>query len=92
MQHKFDCPEEDCPGVVLVDLEWEDPDPSYGADADGNRGMYVAGYWSGEAEDTCSAGHTFTPQEREDIATDAANDQPEPEEEYWGPDGPDDDY
>ncbi len=67
-------------------LEWEPPDPSYGADADGNRGMYLRGYWDAQVSDACTAGHALTQREREDIEQDAIDNQADPADEYDGPD------
>ncbi len=81
---------EDCEGVVTVTLEYEPGDNRYGADADGNRGIRVAGYWSGTSADACSLGHTLTTAEQEDLQNEAEQtESPEPDE-YWGPE-PDDD-
>lgn len=81
-----------CEGKVVVGLVWEPPDPHYGADADGNRGMYVAGYWSvGDIPPKCDVcGFEFTPAGIQQIEKDAA----EQAESFdidprW--DGPDDD-
>lgn len=82
--------DQDCDGKVTVVLDYEPADPHYGADADGNRSMYVAGYWYGTADDTCTLGHKLTAEEMKDIEEDAVKNVPEPEDEYWGPDGPDD--
>lgn len=37
------CPIEDCEASWLLRSEREPDDPNYGADADGNRGMFVRG-------------------------------------------------
>lgn len=82
-----DCPRDDCEGKVSVTLEYEPPDPHYGADADGNRGMYVAGYWDGTAADTCTLGHKLTVAETDVIEYGAVHDAiSDPEDEYYGPD------
>ncbi len=91
-----DCPREDaegdeCEGVVNVTLEWEPGDRNYGADADGRRGVFVSGYWESEAAESCSRGHALTLGERESVGILAA-DETDHEDEYYGPDGPDDDY
>lgn len=68
------CPVEGCtgpdgalePGVVVVELEWEPADHHYGADADGNRGVYVPGYWYDvETSATCSKGCELTERDRD---------------------------
>ncbi len=88
------CPHDDCEGQVVVEVEFEPGDPNYGADADGRRGVAVAGYWSATAADTCSLGHVLDADAKSDVCQDAtwqaAHDQ---EDEYYGPDGPnDEDY
>ncbi len=69
-------------------MDYEPADPNYGADADGNRGMYVAGYWSGSCDDSCSEGHTLTADEQEQVNTEAAadftaEDEAENEQDWW---------
>ncbi len=88
------CPRDECEGAVAVALEWEPADPSYGADADGNRGVYVRGYWSASvAGNACSLGHVLHAAEVAEIEKDAADNAPsDDEDEYYGPDGPDDGY
>ncbi len=88
-----DCPRDDCEGKVLVTLEYEPPDNNYGADADGNRGTYVGGYWIAFGSGACSLGHTLSGDEEAAIEQDAVDNAPNQyEDEYYGPDGPDDDY
>ncbi len=94
---EFDCPRGDCMGLVTVTLEWEAPESNYGADADGNRGIYVAGYWSADVADTCSLGCIggWTEKEVADFEHDAISDAPtrddaddrfdeDPREYDWG--------
>jgi len=86
------CPHDDCEGEVVVELEYEPADNSYGADADGRRGIHVDGYWCAIAADSCTLGHALAADELAAIEQDAAGNAPDPEDEYNGPDGPDDDY
>ena len=61
-----DCIDKD----IEVVLDREPDDPNYGADADGNRGIFVAGYWYTEtaAPDKCATcGHVYTDEERKEI-------------------------
>ena len=39
-----ECPT--CGAELKISASWEPADPNYGADADGNRGMYIPGYYS----------------------------------------------
>lgn len=51
---------------IEITLAYEKPDYNYGADADGNRGIYVAGYWYPEdsVPEHCPAcGTQFTADE-----------------------------
>ncbi len=80
------CPRDECEGTVKVTLEWEPPESNYGADADGNRGMYVAGYWCAYPDELCSLWHTLTDDERDSIGQDAEANAGEADEEYSGPD------
>lgn len=85
---------EDCVGVVKVELEYEPPDNNYGADADGNRGIRVPGYWSAYDVESCTLGHTLTEAEQAEIKRDAEYDavdefDPAYDSEYGG-DGPED--
>ncbi len=84
------CPRPDCEGEVAVTLEWEPADWNYGADADGNRGMYVRGYyWSAATGPSCSEGHVFFADERvvlDKVAADEAGDYYAIEDEYDSPD------
>lgn len=78
-----------CESEIEVECEVEPADPSYGADADGNRGMYVGAYVQWDEDwipPACPEGHTFTDEERKELAKDLeskANDYdlspPEPE-------------
>lgn len=82
-----DCPREGCEGFVQVSLEYEPPDPHYGMDADGNRGIYVAGYWSAEADDTCSLGHVLIGAELLQLQTEAEEAVEDcDDDDYDGPD------
>lgn len=78
-----------CEGEIEVTLEYEPADPHYGADRDGNRGMYQPGYWSGTSEDSCSEGCILTQEEQDSAAEEAASDlaaEQEADAEYYGPD------
>ena len=55
-----------CEAELEVELAWEPADRNYGADADGNRGVYVPGYWYFETSppETCpECGYTYTAEE-----------------------------
>ncbi len=84
------CPREDCEGTVQVSLEWEPGDPRYGADSDGNRGIAVRGYWIADAAVVCSLGCVLTEQEVKSVESESENNEPDPEDDYYGPDGPED--
>lgn len=74
---------------MAVTLEYEPGDNNYGADADGNRGIYVRGYWSGTAADACTLGHTLTPKEQSELQEQAgyeAGSVDWGDDEYDGPD------
>jgi hypothetical protein len=56
-----------CDAEFSLDLQYEEGDAAYGADADGNRGINVPGYfeWCGEIPDKCSeCGHVYTEDEK----------------------------
>ena len=90
------CPNEEC--ELELNVGYEPPDYNYGADADGNRGMYVAGYAYLEYEvpavcPTCK--HEFDPEELkalEDAAEkaikDAGKDDVEPDYDDYYDDEP----
>jgi hypothetical protein len=63
----FNCPREGCEGTFEdVECEVEPGDPNYGADADGNRGIYLPASLNAPSYDgeECSEGHTMdTPEE-----------------------------
>ncbi len=82
---------EDCEGTVTVDMEYEPEDRNYGADRDGNRGRVVGGYWSATAADACSLGCVLDDDAKADVAKDAIwQAEHDRADEYYGPDGPDD--
>lgn len=85
----LNCPR-DCEGEVVVSLEYEPADPDYGADADGNRGIYVRGYWTMYGADpVCSTGHTLTAEEQKEIIEQAESADEEEQgcgDYYDGPD------
>ena len=59
-----------CCAEFEIQLDREPDDPNYGADADGNRGIFVAGgwYWEGEVPTKCEeCGHEFTKEEMAQI-------------------------
>lgn len=66
-------PEEEadlCRDEIEVELEREPDDHNYGADADGNRGMFVSGYWFPETNppDKCeTCGRVYTAEDKEEI-------------------------
>ncbi len=87
------CPVDQCAGMVSVEIEYESADPNWGADADGRRGFYMAGYWGAVPADTCSLGCVLDADAKVDVAKDAMwQAEHDREDEYHGPDGPDDDY
>jgi len=47
----------ECGADIDVVTEWEDGDPRYGADRDGNRWMNVPGQWVGSHTTSCKKGH-----------------------------------
>jgi hypothetical protein len=54
------CITEDCEGRIALSIAYEPPDPSYGADADGNRGIYVPGFYYAEyTGEECTKGCKF---------------------------------
>lgn len=58
-----------CSAELLVHVDREPAEPNHGADADGNRGIYVPGYWFTEdfASSCAECGHVWTPAERAEI-------------------------
>ncbi len=82
------CPRDECEGVVKVELEYEPPDSMYGADADGNRGIAVRGYWTADAVTACSLGHELTDKEGDALRKEAEEDAGsyDPTDDYDGPD------
>lgn len=55
---------EECDGNILVELEWI-PGEIYGSDADGNRGIWIDGYWSWtNVADVCTKGHKVIDSEQ----------------------------
>lgn len=71
-------------GEVAVGLDWEPEDRSYGADADGRRGVYVAGYWyAAEVAETCSEGCTLTPEQYADAERRAAREARDYRGDEW---------
>lgn len=83
---------ETCIEEIEFDLAYEPADASYGADADGNRGMYVPGYFYPESDppEKCEeCGHFYSDEEKEEInklmeakANDYEVDPPEPDYDY----------
>ncbi len=81
------CPYDGCQGEVSVELEYEPADPNHGADANGNRGIYVAGSWSATVADTCSRGCALDADAVSDVSKDAIwQGERDREDEYYGPD------
>lgn len=79
------CPKDDCDGTVHASLAWEPPEPNYGADADGNRGMYVAGYWYVEdVGSTCNKGHTMDTDDAQVLSEEATA---RAQKDSWDDDG-----
>lgn len=64
------CITEDCEGRIALTIEYEPADPNYGADADGNRGIFVPGfYYASFIDRTCTKGCQF--DESSDAALEA---------------------
>jgi hypothetical protein len=62
-----------CDADFDIELEYEPADPHFGSDADGNRGVYIPGYYHqadvpGECP-VCKG--TFAPDELSDLINDA---------------------
>jgi len=87
---------EPCVDEIEVNLEYEPGEANYGADADGNRGISIPGYFYTEdsAPLKCEeCGHIYTDAERQEIQTKmekAANeyeyepDEPDYDDRYFG--------
>lgn len=83
---------------LSLGIDWESGERGYGADADGNRGIDIPGYFclSEEVPLTCPAcGYQFTDEERLAIQASAERDaanreydpgEPEPEDYEFDPD------
>lgn len=85
--------ETECEADVEVELAYEPPDPNYGADADGRRGIYVSGYFYVESiADTCAKGHVLTGEEEADVERRAEKEARDYEPEDTRDYEPDDDY
>lgn len=82
------CLNNGCDGTVRLNMEWEAPESNWGADADGNRGIYVAGHWNAYVQgNMCSKGHVLYPDEMMVIEQTAMDDaMQEMDDEYDGPD------
>lgn len=91
---------EPCACEIGLELAYEPGESNYGADADGNRGISIPGYFYVEDEipTKCSeCGHEFTMEELESLRKDADEgaseyevepDYPEPdydEDRHWHP-------
>lgn len=62
-----------CNAEVDVDIDVEPPDPNYGADRDGNRGVYMPGSVGIDqsAPDKCpECGYEYTKEEKQQIEDD----------------------
>jgi hypothetical protein len=76
MSHTITIPCRECGADIELACCWTPEERNYGADADGRRGICVPGYMSldDEIPDVCpddECGHTFTPDERDSLETDA---------------------
>lgn len=73
-----------CEGGLLVGLTWEPGESNWGADADGNRGIYVPGFWvPSEIPDKCdTCGFVFTDAGKEQIDKEAMEKAESLEEPY----------
>lgn len=97
------CPNEGCTGKVGIPLTWEPPEPNYGADADGNRGVSYPGFWYCDPmPENCSAGCVLTDAQQDALDSEAIAEAnsggdlacpifDEPDEDYYElvDDGPD---
>lgn len=86
------CPR--CEAEMVVEMEYEPADPSFGADADGNHGIYLFGYWSANDVPTCPNRCELDEGEQKDVAKAVQwceENAPNPDDEWFGPDGPDED-
>lgn len=78
----------ECGADVEVELTYEPPDSSYGADADGRRGVYVNGYWfvDGSIPDTCARKCVWTEEDAKEVDRRAEEEAEDYEEEVDYPD------
>lgn len=62
-----------CEAPIRFELDYEQADPHWGADADGNRGMYVPGYWylASVTPQQCPKGHDLTEDEQKGLEAEA---------------------
>jgi hypothetical protein len=59
-----------CEDTIEIELEYEPGESNYGADADGNRGISVSGYFYSDTEAPLKCeecGHIYSDEERADI-------------------------
>lgn len=80
-----------CDAEIELGLDYT-PGEMHGSDADGNRGVWHAGYyeWLGEIPATCTeCGHVYTEEEKERLAKEATQKSDEYDDT---PDYPDCDY
>lgn len=57
--------EENRESTITVQVGYEPPDPSYGADADGRRGTYIPGYFYAENIVPCVYKHELSTEVRQ---------------------------
>jgi hypothetical protein len=84
----------DCTEEIAVNLDWEPGESNWGADADGNRGIYVAGYFypcDDPPEKCARCGHFYTEEEKEEINK-LMEQKAEKYTEDYEPDYPEPDY
>jgi hypothetical protein len=62
----YDCPE--CGHEMGLIVAYEPPDPNYGADRDGNRGVFLPGRWVVEDTEPCVNGCEITPEDLDCLA------------------------
>jgi hypothetical protein len=77
-----------CEDTIEIELEYEPGDSNYGADADGNRGISVAGFFTAitEAPDKCEeCGHIYSEEEKSSILREMEKKAEGYEPDYAGP-------
>ena len=86
------CPVPNCTYEHILETEIEPADPHYGADADGNRGMYVAaGPLIPDTPSICPECHTeYSVEDMEQLAAEIEKQceawEPDEDDGYYDPD------